>query len=95
MIGEGQREAASDALRVLATPLQMAVVGSTIADGGRRPSLTLLHGGRPHYVTVTNPRTAALVYFQFSRPAFRLASKPRSLRVYRHRARRQMFDTTI
>jgi hypothetical protein len=43
----------------------------------------------------THPRTAALVYFQFSRPAFRLASKPRSLRVYRHRARRQMFDTTI
>jgi hypothetical protein len=43
----------------------------------------------------THPRTAALVYFQFSRPAFRLSSKPRSLNVYRTLARRQVFDTTI
>ena len=47
--------------RVLATPLQMAWVGSTIADGGQRPRLTLLHGGEPHLVRVTTPRVAALV----------------------------------
>jgi cell division protein FtsI/penicillin-binding protein 2 len=35
-IGQGQ---------VLATPLQMAVVAATIADGGRRPSPTFLPGG--------------------------------------------------
>ena len=43
----------------------------------------------------THPRTAALVYFQFSRPAFRLSSKPRSVKVYRTLAGRQMFNTTI
>jgi hypothetical protein len=43
----------------------------------------------------THPRTAALVYFQFSRPAFRLSSKPRSLKVYRTLDRRQVFNTTI
>jgi hypothetical protein len=43
----------------------------------------------------THPRTAALVYFQFSRPAFRLSSKPRSLKAYRTLATRQMFHTTI
>jgi hypothetical protein len=35
------------------------------------------------------------VYFQFSRPAFRLSSKPRSLKVYRTLDRRQVFNTTI
>jgi penicillin-binding protein A len=47
--------------RVLATPLQMAWVGATIADGGQRPRLTLLHGGRPSLTRVTSPRVAALV----------------------------------
>jgi peptidoglycan glycosyltransferase len=39
----------------------MAVVGATIANGGRRPRLTLLHGGRPRSVRATSPRVAALV----------------------------------
>jgi hypothetical protein len=47
--------------RVLATPLQMAWVGSTIANGGQRPRLTLVHGGRPQLTRVTSPRVAALV----------------------------------
>jgi penicillin-binding protein A len=47
--------------RVLATALNMAVVGATIANGGRRPLLTLLHGGRPRSVRATSPRIAALV----------------------------------
>jgi beta-lactamase class D len=47
--------------RVLATALNMAVVGATIANGGRRPLLTLLHGGRPRSVRATSPRVAALV----------------------------------
>jgi peptidoglycan glycosyltransferase len=41
-IGQGQ---------VLATPLQMAVVASTIADRGRRPQPTFLRGGPPVFVT--------------------------------------------
>jgi peptidoglycan glycosyltransferase len=36
---------------VLATPLQMAVVASTIADRGRRPQPTFLRGGPPVFVT--------------------------------------------
>jgi peptidoglycan glycosyltransferase len=47
--------------RVLATPLQMAWVGATIADGGQRPRLTLLHGGPPRLTRITSPRVAALV----------------------------------
>ncbi len=47
--------------RVLATTLNMAVVGATIANDGRRPILTLLHGGRPHSVRATSPQVAALV----------------------------------
>jgi peptidoglycan glycosyltransferase len=40
-IGQGQ---------VLATPLQMATVAATIADGGRRPQATFLHDARPKFV---------------------------------------------
>jgi peptidoglycan glycosyltransferase len=47
--------------RVLATSLNMAVVGATIANGGRRPLLTLLHGGRPRSVRATSPQVAAKV----------------------------------
>ena len=47
--------------RVLATPLQMAWVGATVADGGQRPTLTLLHGARPRLTRITSPRVAGLV----------------------------------
>ncbi|MDX6649963.1 MAG: penicillin-binding protein [Solirubrobacteraceae bacterium] len=47
--------------RVLATSLNMAVVAATIANGGRRPLLTLLAGGRPRSVPATTPRVAATV----------------------------------
>ncbi len=40
-IGQGQ---------VLATPLEMATVASTIADGGRRPQPTFDLGAPPHFV---------------------------------------------
>jgi hypothetical protein len=48
-IGQGQ---------VLATPLQMADVAATIADGGRRPIPTLSAASRPRFVRVTTPRVA-------------------------------------
>lgn len=47
--------------RVLATALNMAVVGATIANDGRRPLLTLLHGGRPRTVVATTPKVAGMV----------------------------------
>jgi len=40
-IGQGQ---------VLATPLQMAIVASTIADGGRRPQPTFAYGASAHFL---------------------------------------------
>jgi hypothetical protein len=42
----------------------------------------------------THPRTAALVYYQFSSPNFQLQAKPQSLRMYRWLARRAVFQTT-
>jgi hypothetical protein len=42
-----------------ATTLQMADVGATIADHGRRPIPTLLYGAKPRFVTVTTPLVAA------------------------------------
>lgn len=47
--------------RVLATALNMAVVGATIANRGRRPLLTVRAGHSRGSVRVTSPRTAALV----------------------------------
>ena len=43
----------------------------------------------------THPRTAALVYYQFSSPNFQLQTKPRSLRMYRALARNAVFQTTL
>ena len=43
---------------VQTTPLQMADVGATIADGGRRPIPTLLARQRPRFVRVTTARVA-------------------------------------
>ncbi|HLI59429.1 MAG TPA: penicillin-binding transpeptidase domain-containing protein [Solirubrobacteraceae bacterium] len=45
--------------RVLATPLEMADVAATIADGGRRPIPTLSASARPRFVRVTTPQVAA------------------------------------
>jgi cell division protein FtsI/penicillin-binding protein 2 len=47
--------------RVVATPLGMAMAGATIANGGRRALLTLVHGDRPRYVHVTTPQIARTV----------------------------------
>jgi beta-lactamase class D len=43
---------------VQATTLEMADVGATIADGGRRPLPTLLYGARPRFVRVTTGEVA-------------------------------------
>jgi len=43
----------------LATTLEMADVGATVADHGRRPIPTLLYGATPRFVSVTTPRVAA------------------------------------
>jgi penicillin-binding protein A len=48
-IGQGQ---------VLATPLQMATVAATVADGGRRPQPTFLPGGRPPGASVMSSSVA-------------------------------------
>jgi hypothetical protein len=47
--------------RVLTTALNMAVVGATIANKGRRPLLTLQAGKPRGSVRATSPRVAALV----------------------------------
>ncbi|PZR69224.1 MAG: hypothetical protein DLM63_01725 [Solirubrobacterales bacterium] len=47
--------------RVLATPLEMALIAATISDDGRRPRLTLLADSQPHYVRAISPSTARLV----------------------------------
>ncbi len=47
--------------RVLSTALGMARVGAVIANGGRRPELTLLHDEPPRLVRATSPRVAGLV----------------------------------
>jgi len=46
---------------VLATPLEMAVAGATIAMGGRRPVPTFMLGQRPTFVPVTSRHVAAEV----------------------------------
>jgi beta-lactamase class D len=43
---------------VLASTLEIADVGATIADGGRRPIPTLLFGARPRFVRVTSGTVA-------------------------------------
>ncbi len=48
-IGQGQ---------VQATTLEMADVGATIADGGRRPFPTMRAGAKPRYVRVTSGKIA-------------------------------------
>ena len=47
--------------RVQATALQMAVVGATIAERGRRPRPTLLADARPRFERAIPPRTARTV----------------------------------
>jgi cell division protein FtsI/penicillin-binding protein 2 len=44
--------------KVQATALQMTDVAATIAMGGRRPVVTLLHGAQPHFAAVTTPGVA-------------------------------------
>ncbi|MCW3069491.1 MAG: hypothetical protein JWL67_2116 [Solirubrobacterales bacterium] len=51
-IGQGQ---------VLASPLQMAIVAATVADGGRRPSPTFLRGSPSSSVRVMSPSVARTV----------------------------------
>jgi cell division protein FtsI/penicillin-binding protein 2 len=46
---------------VLTTPLEMADVAATIADGGRRPIPTLLAGQRPRFVRVISAHVAGEV----------------------------------
>jgi penicillin-binding protein A len=47
--------------RVQASTLEMADVAATIADRGRRPVPTMLHGARPRFVRVTTPKVAGEV----------------------------------
>jgi cell division protein FtsI/penicillin-binding protein 2 len=47
--------------KVLATPLEMAMAGATIAEGGRRPVPTFLLGQPPKFITVTTRHVAAEV----------------------------------
>ena len=51
-IGQGQ---------VQASTLEMADVGATIADGGRRPIPTFVYGAKPQFVNVTTPKVASEV----------------------------------
>jgi penicillin-binding protein A len=46
---------------VQASTLEMADVGATIADGGRRPLPTMVFGAKPRFVRVTTPKIAAEV----------------------------------
>jgi peptidoglycan glycosyltransferase len=46
---------------VLATPLEMAIAGATIAMGGKRPVPTFLLGQPPRFIRVTSRHVAALV----------------------------------
>jgi peptidoglycan glycosyltransferase len=47
--------------KVQASTLEMADVGATIADGGKRPIPTFLEGARPRFVRVTSPLVASEV----------------------------------
>jgi peptidoglycan glycosyltransferase len=51
-IGQGQLDAST---------LEMADVGATIANRGRRPIPTLLYGAKPRYVSATTPKVAGEV----------------------------------
>ena len=44
-----------------ASTLEMADVGATIADGGRRPLPTMVFGAKPRFVRVTTPKIAGEV----------------------------------
>ncbi|HWD63801.1 MAG TPA: penicillin-binding transpeptidase domain-containing protein [Solirubrobacteraceae bacterium] len=60
----GSLSVASSAIgqgKVQASTLEMADVGATIADGGRRPIPTFLAGARPRFVTVTTRKVASEV----------------------------------
>ena len=46
-------------LKVLATTLEMADVGATIDDGGKRPVPTFLYGAKPRFVPVISARVAS------------------------------------
>jgi penicillin-binding protein A len=46
---------------VQASTLEMADVGATIADSGRRPLPTMLYGARPRFVRATSPKIAGEV----------------------------------
>jgi beta-lactamase class D len=46
---------------VQASTLEMADVGATIADSGRRPLPTMLYGAHPRFVHVTSPKIAGEV----------------------------------
>ncbi len=46
---------------VQASTLEMADVGATIADGGRRPIPTFVYGAKPRFVRVTTPKVASEV----------------------------------
>lgn len=46
---------------VQASTLEMADVGATIADAGRRPVPTMIHGAKPRFVRVTTPKIAGEV----------------------------------
>lgn len=46
---------------VQASTLEMADVGATIADSGKRPVPTLVYGARPRFVAVTNEKVAGEV----------------------------------
>lgn len=46
---------------VVATPLEMALIAATIAEGGRRPHLTLSASAAPRFVRAVSPRTAELM----------------------------------
>lgn len=47
--------------KVLASTLEMADIGATIADAGRRPIPTLVYGAKPRFVRVTTPKVAGEV----------------------------------
>ena len=44
--------------RVEASTLELADMGATIADGGRRPLPSMMAGAKPRYVRVTSPKVA-------------------------------------
>ncbi len=58
---QGELDLGSTAIgqgEVQASPLEMATVAATIANGGRRPSPTVTLGARPSLTTVSSPQVA-------------------------------------